>query len=147
MVHNGFTWVRRAAYILVDNPFVECLRLRRRHGWVRLRWKSISCLSDLHPLGTSSRTLPWVITLLKHNLPADLDFDPDSPGAPVLASISKGVPGIFMDCHMMVSQPEKVRCAPLSSGVSRSDILRHEWVNDIADAGGSLYCFHIEATC
>lgn len=32
-----------------------------------------------------------------------------------------------MDCHMMVSQPEK-------------------WVNDIADAGGKLYCFHIEAT-
>ncbi|EKM61231.1 uncharacterized protein PHACADRAFT_247708 [Phanerochaete carnosa HHB-10118-sp] len=37
------------------------------------------------------------------------------------------VPGIFMDCHMMVSEPEK-------------------WVNDIADAGGSLYCFHLEAT-
>jgi len=50
-----------------------------------------------------------------------------SMGAPVLASVSKGVPGIFMDCHMMVSEPEK-------------------WVNDIADAGGSLYCFHIEAT-
>lgn len=32
-----------------------------------------------------------------------------------------------MDCHMMVAQPEK-------------------WVDDIADAGGSLYCFHIEAT-
>ncbi|KAI9060591.1 Ribulose-phosphate 3-epimerase [Trametes sanguinea] len=48
-------------------------------------------------------------------------------GAPVLACVSKGVPGIFMDCHMMVSQPEK-------------------WVDDIADAGGSLYCFHLEAT-
>ncbi|TFK57045.1 ribulose-5-phosphate 3-epimerase [Heliocybe sulcata] len=48
-------------------------------------------------------------------------------GAPVLACVSKGVPGIFMDCHMMVAQPEK-------------------WVNDIADAGGSLYCFHLEAT-
>ncbi|KAF9819931.1 hypothetical protein IEO21_01792 [Rhodonia placenta] len=48
-------------------------------------------------------------------------------GAPILACVSKGVPGIFMDCHMMVSQPEK-------------------WVNDIADAGGKLYCFHIEAT-
>jgi len=48
-------------------------------------------------------------------------------GAPVLACVSKDVPGIFMDCHMMVSEPEK-------------------WVNDIADAGGSLYCFHIEAT-
>ncbi|PCH33860.1 ribulose-5-phosphate 3-epimerase [Wolfiporia cocos MD-104 SS10] len=48
-------------------------------------------------------------------------------GAPILSCVSKGVPGIFMDCHMMVAQPEK-------------------WVNDIADAGGALYCFHIEAT-
>ncbi|KAI0721356.1 Ribulose-phosphate 3-epimerase [Cerioporus squamosus] len=48
-------------------------------------------------------------------------------GAPVLSCVAKGVPGIFMDCHMMVSQPEK-------------------WVDDIADAGGSLYCFHLEAT-
>ncbi|KIM48306.1 hypothetical protein M413DRAFT_440022 [Hebeloma cylindrosporum] len=32
-----------------------------------------------------------------------------------------------MDCHMMVAQPEK-------------------WVDDIADAGGAMYCFHLEAT-
>ncbi|KAF9535338.1 ribulose-5-phosphate 3-epimerase [Crepidotus variabilis] len=48
-------------------------------------------------------------------------------GAPILSCIKKGVPEIFMDCHMMVAQPEK-------------------WVDDIADAGGALYCFHIEAT-
>lgn len=48
-------------------------------------------------------------------------------GAPVLSCVAKGVPGIYMDCHMMVAQPEK-------------------WVNDIADAGGALYCFHFEAT-
>ncbi|KAJ7092618.1 ribulose-5-phosphate 3-epimerase [Mycena epipterygia] len=48
-------------------------------------------------------------------------------GAPILACVSKGVPGIFMDCHMMVAEPAK-------------------WVNDIADAGGALYCFHLEAT-
>jgi len=48
-------------------------------------------------------------------------------GPPVLACVSKGVPGIFMDCHMMVSHPEK-------------------WVDEIADAGGSLYTFHVEAT-
>lgn len=30
-------------------------------------------------------------------------------GAPILACVSKGVPGIFMDCHMMVAQPEKVQ--------------------------------------
>ncbi|KAF9244601.1 ribulose-5-phosphate 3-epimerase [Melanogaster broomeanus] len=50
------------------------------------------------------------------------------------ACVSRGVPGIFMDCHMMVAQPEKART------------LSHFWVGDIADAGGSLYCFHIEAT-
>ncbi|PPQ62749.1 hypothetical protein CVT24_000443 [Panaeolus cyanescens] len=48
-------------------------------------------------------------------------------GAPILSCVHKGVPGIFMDCHMMVAQPEK-------------------WVDDIADAGGALYCFHLEAT-
>ncbi|KAJ3883303.1 ribulose-5-phosphate 3-epimerase [Lentinula edodes] len=48
-------------------------------------------------------------------------------GAPILTCVHKGIPDIFMDCHMMVAQPEK-------------------WVNDIADAGGALYCFHIEAT-
>jgi len=48
-------------------------------------------------------------------------------GAPILKCVSKGVPGIFMDCHMMVAEPEK-------------------WVDDIADAGGALYCFHYEAT-
>ncbi|TFK77199.1 ribulose-5-phosphate 3-epimerase [Pluteus cervinus] len=48
-------------------------------------------------------------------------------GAPILSCVHKGVPGIFMDCHMMVSNPE-------------------QWVNDIADAGGALYCFHLEAT-
>ncbi|KAF5313304.1 hypothetical protein D9619_003461 [Psilocybe cf. subviscida] len=48
-------------------------------------------------------------------------------GAPILACVHKGVPGIFMDCHMMVAEPEK-------------------WVDDIADAGGAMYCFHHEAT-
>ncbi|KIY50574.1 ribulose-5-phosphate 3-epimerase [Fistulina hepatica ATCC 64428] len=47
-------------------------------------------------------------------------------GAPILSCISKSLPDIFMDCHMMVSEPEK-------------------WVKDIADAGGALYCFHLEA--
>ncbi|KAF9939279.1 RIBULOSE-phosphate 3-epimerase [Modicella reniformis] len=33
----------------------------------------------------------------------------------------------FLDCHMMVSEPEK-------------------WVDDFKKAGASMYCFHIEAT-
>ncbi|EAU93213.2 ribulose-phosphate 3-epimerase [Coprinopsis cinerea okayama7 len=48
-------------------------------------------------------------------------------GAPILSCVRKGIPDIFMDCHMMVAQPER-------------------WVDDIADAGGAMYCFHIEAT-
>jgi len=48
-------------------------------------------------------------------------------GAPVLECVARGVPDIFMDCHMMVSKPE-------------------QWVDAIAGAGGRLYCFHIEAT-
>ncbi|RXW22910.1 hypothetical protein EST38_g2927 [Candolleomyces aberdarensis] len=47
-------------------------------------------------------------------------------GAPILSCVHKGVPGIFMDVHMMVSNPE-------------------QWVDDVAEAGGALYCFHIEA--
>ncbi|WFD02849.1 ribulose-phosphate 3-epimerase [Malassezia obtusa] len=37
-------------------------------------------------------------------------------GAPVLKSVHKNVPDIFMDCHMMVSEPAK-------------------WIKDIAEAG------------
>lgn len=48
-------------------------------------------------------------------------------GAPVIASVSKAVPNIFMDCHMMVSDPGK-------------------WVKDISEAGGASYTFHLEAT-
>lgn len=48
-------------------------------------------------------------------------------GAPILTCVHKSIPDIFMDCHMMVAQPEK-------------------WVDDIAAAGGGLYCFHLEAT-
>ncbi|KAJ2920254.1 hypothetical protein MD484_g164, partial [Candolleomyces efflorescens] len=48
-------------------------------------------------------------------------------GAPILSCVHKNVPGIFMDVHMMVSNPE-------------------QWVDDIAEAGGALYCFHIEAS-
>ncbi|KAG8936366.1 RIBULOSE-phosphate 3-epimerase [Tulasnella sp. 408] len=48
-------------------------------------------------------------------------------GAPILSCVKKDVPEIFMDVHMMVADPLR-------------------WVDDIADAGGSLYCFHYEAT-
>ncbi|KAK3828497.1 MAG: ribulose-phosphate 3-epimerase [Benniella sp.] len=47
-------------------------------------------------------------------------------GAPVISCLTKHVDA-FLDCHMMVSHPEK-------------------WVDDFAKAGAHLYCFHIEAT-
>ncbi|KAI5478167.1 hypothetical protein MNV49_005431 [Pseudohyphozyma bogoriensis] len=47
-------------------------------------------------------------------------------GPPVLASVYKTVPNVFMDCHMMVADPAK-------------------WVKDVADAGGKSFTFHIEA--
>jgi ribulose-phosphate 3-epimerase len=67
-------------------------------------------------------------------------------GAPILSCVKRGVPDIFMDCHMMVAEPEKVRIRATST-VWRSLTNNPQWVNDIADAGGALYCFHIEATC
>ncbi|CAD6936837.1 unnamed protein product [Tilletia controversa] len=48
-------------------------------------------------------------------------------GAPILTSVSKRIPDAYMDCHMMVAEPEK-------------------WIKDIAAAGGKSYTFHIEAT-
>ncbi|RXK41786.1 ribulose-phosphate 3-epimerase [Tremella mesenterica] len=48
-------------------------------------------------------------------------------GAPIISCVRDNVPDIFMDCHMMVSDPEK-------------------WVPEIAKAGGKLYTFHYEAT-
>ncbi|KAF8314979.1 ribulose-5-phosphate 3-epimerase [Clavulina sp. PMI_390] len=57
-----------------------------------------------------------------------LHFVPNiTMGAPILTCVKKSIPNIFMDCHMMVAEPEK-------------------WVDDIASAGGALYCFHLEAT-
>jgi ribulose-phosphate 3-epimerase len=48
-------------------------------------------------------------------------------GAPVIQSLRKHIPNAFLDCHMMVSNPE-------------------QWVNDFAKAGASIYTFHAEAT-
>ncbi|KAM0750810.1 ribulose-5-phosphate 3-epimerase [Meredithblackwellia eburnea MCA 4105] len=47
-------------------------------------------------------------------------------GPPVLASVYKTVPNVFMDCHMMVSDPAF-------------------WVKDVAEAGGKSFTFHLEA--
>lgn len=84
-------------------------------------WNTLPSLSDqLHSLDISSRTLPWVIATTDSDRPRYRNHLPISSGAPVLASVSKGVPGIFMDCHMMVSEPEKVWYMPPSPGACNS---------------------------
>ena len=50
MLRGGAQWLHMGAYgeayIIVDSPFAECSRLRRRYGWVRVRWRFPCCLSD-----------------------------------------------------------------------------------------------------
>lgn len=48
-------------------------------------------------------------------------------GPPVIKHLRKNCPGVFFDCHMMVSNPE-------------------QWVEEIKEAGGDQYTFHLEAT-
>lgn len=48
-------------------------------------------------------------------------------GHPVVKCLRSHIKDAFFDMHMMVINPEK-------------------WVKDVADAGGSQYTFHIEAT-
>lgn len=48
-------------------------------------------------------------------------------GPPVIKHLRKHCPGVFFDCHMMVSNPE-------------------QWVEEIKDAGGDQYTFHLEST-
>ncbi|CDS10487.1 hypothetical protein LRAMOSA03163 [Lichtheimia ramosa] len=47
-------------------------------------------------------------------------------GAPIIASLRPHTDAYF-DCHMMVADPAR-------------------WIDDIAKAGGQMYCFHLEAT-
>nr|WCZ58461.1 ribulose-phosphate 3-epimerase [Andalucia godoyi] len=47
-------------------------------------------------------------------------------GAPVVAGLRKHLPSAFLDCHLMVSHPEK-------------------WVVDFVKAGASQFTFHLEA--
>ncbi|CEQ43227.1 SPOSA6832_05137, partial [Sporobolomyces salmonicolor] len=72
-------------------------------------------------------------------------------GPPVLASVHKTVDNVFMDCHMMVSDPARVRylallSRPVRSGLSLTDsMMGAQWVKPVAEAGGKSYTFHIEA--
>ena len=54
-----------------------------------------------------------------------------------------------MDCHMMVSEPEQVESflGTVTNPKCIDAQISSQWVDAIANAGGKLYCFHIEATC
>lgn len=47
-------------------------------------------------------------------------------GAPVISKLRASLPDAFLDCHLMVSDPEK-------------------WIDVFAKAGANMYTFHIEA--
>merc|ERR1719174_1756477 len=47
-------------------------------------------------------------------------------GPPVIASLRKAHPEVFLDCHLMVSEPMK-------------------WVHPLQNAGANLFTFHIES--
>lgn len=40
-------------------------------------------------------------------------------GAPILTCVHKSIPDIFMDCHMMVAEPEKVELLLVPFHISR----------------------------
>lgn len=77
-------------------------------------------------------------------------------GAPVLKSVAESVTGAYMDCHMMVSDPAKVGRTSPSLSSRLAILLAHvpemltlassQWVQDVAEAGGKSYTFHLEAT-
>lgn len=48
-------------------------------------------------------------------------------GAPVIKCLRKRLPNAFLDCHLMVSNPE-------------------QWIDDFKKAGADQYTFHLEAT-
>lgn len=47
-------------------------------------------------------------------------------GSQLIGAVHKTLPSVFLDCHMMVSNPA-------------------QWIDEIAASGGSSYTFHLEA--
>lgn len=84
--------------------------------WVHMGESSPSILRSLPPSLTGTGPPTDVM---------DGHFVPNiTMGAPVLASVNKAVDNVFMDCHMMVANPEQVRPPPsrtLRAFFARSD--------------------------
>ena len=112
---------------------------------------SLSMVRDsasLEPNTSKLTTLLW---------PGRSHFVPNiTMGPPVLASVYKSVPGVFMDCHMMVADPKMVRAPRPSFSTHRRSTLTQtrsaddpspdaQWVKDVAEAGGKSFTFHIES--
>ncbi|KAI9350287.1 D-ribulose-5-phosphate 3-epimerase [Obelidium mucronatum] len=80
--------------------------------------------------GDLARDAQRVIDLGADTLHVDImdgHFVPNmSIGAPVVKALRKHMPNVYLDCHLMVSEPEK-------------------WVADFANAGANMFTFHVEA--
>jgi hypothetical protein len=82
------------------------------------------------------------------------------PSIPVIAKVQlsvyrctrprlgrKGRPGHIHGLPHDGVESRKGACESLTRAHTLHLHALRQWVNDVADAGGALYCFHIEATC
>ena len=118
MAQNGCIWVSSLLSVSADHPSINThltpSSYSRCHGWVPLRLLytyRVMLINNVNRKAISCLISPWVCPSSHYFVYRPLP-NTIPPGAPILSCVSKTVPGIFMDCHMMVAQPEKV-CAKL----------------------------------
>ena len=108
MIIGGAQWLHMGKLPIVQVIPFSFLQDCRCYGWVtyqpsflktRSRSNSRIFTVILSPIS------PWVL-IISYRIVCILPSK--HTGAPILSCVHKGVPGIFMDCHMMVSQPDKV---------------------------------------
>jgi hypothetical protein len=130
------------------HPLAECLALLRCHGWVRVSRNMSSDLSEQHRSpDISSRILPWVIATIDSKFPSKLDRNPEQRCSCSCVCFE----GCTRDFHGLPYDGFRTREGAVYTFFLPKSVTAgnrcYQWVDDIADAGGSLYCFHIEATC
>ena len=114
--------------------------------WSHLWYRTANTAPLIHILlATLFPTLPWVrLSSILNHLSND---NRPLPRPPRPRFGRKGRPGHIHGLPYDGLEPRK-GAYQASIHVYRQFIRRSlQWVNDVADAGGSLYCFHIEATC